>query len=133
MLFSAVGFGLAAASVIGAEWLLPNRRVKMLLANIVMIMVAMSYVVMGLINGAPLQELPLAVFIIAVCAREFTGTRAKHMSAGILAAMYLLHGAFDALHHAGALGTHIPDFLSGLCITYDVIIAAYIMYLDKKV
>jgi hypothetical protein len=131
MLFSFVGLALAAASILGAEWLLPNRRTKMLVANIVMILVAISYVVMGLTNGAPLQELPLAIFIIAVCVWELL--RTKHMSAIILAAMYILHGVFDALHHAGVLGTHIPEFLSGLCITYDVIIAAYIMWLDTKV
>jgi hypothetical protein len=44
----------------------------------------------------------------------------------VLALAYLAHGAWDTVHHLGAVSTAIPRWYPSFCLGYDWLVAAYI-------
>ena len=48
-------------------------------------------------------------------------------SAWLLAAGYLGHGLWDAIHHRRAIDTAMPWWYVPLCLGYDSVVAAYIL------
>jgi hypothetical protein len=45
----------------------------------------------------------------------------------LLAAGYLGHGLWDAVHHRRGLDTSMPWWYVPLCLSYDTVVAAYIL------
>lgn len=60
----------------------------------------------------------LAFFAIAVVGLWFSPL--------VLALAYVVHGAWDAAHHLGAVSTAIPRWYPSFCLGYDWLVAAYI-------
>ena len=45
----------------------------------------------------------------------------------VLALAYVGHGAWDTLHHLGAVSTAIPRWYPSFCLGYDCLVAVYIL------
>jgi hypothetical protein len=48
-------------------------------------------------------------------------------SAGLLAAGYLGHGVWDAIHHPRGLDTAMPWWYVPLCLSFDAVVAVYVL------
>lgn len=48
-------------------------------------------------------------------------------SPALLAVGYFVHGAWDALHHLGAIPTFLPDWYAPFCLAYDWLVGAFIV------
>ena len=79
--------------------------------------------------GSSLAGGGIPVFIIEMVAVFFFVAIAlfgRWGSPAILAAGYLAHGVWDAVHHLGAISTWLPDWYAPFCLGYDGIVAAYV-------
>jgi hypothetical protein len=47
-------------------------------------------------------------------------------SPAILAGGYFAHGAWDAVHHLGAIPTFLPGWYAPFCLGYDWVVAAVV-------
>ena len=47
-------------------------------------------------------------------------------SPALLALGYFAHGAWDAVHHLGAIPTFLPDWYAPFCLAYDWVVGVFI-------
>jgi hypothetical protein len=65
----------------------------------------------------------LAAFIVVALAGLRYGS-------GIIAAGWIAHAGWDALHHLPTLAAHAPEWYVTACIVFDVVLAGY-MFLNR--
>ena len=68
----------------------------------------------------------LAVELVGVFAFAAVALFGRWGSPTILAAGYVGHGVWDAIHHLGAIPTFLPDWYAPFCLGYDGIFAAFV-------
>jgi hypothetical protein len=109
---------------IGLAWVLPPD-VGLLLFAVILGGAAGVYVGFALVDGRPREkriETWAAVTFIAIA------VLGAWISPLLLALGYVLHGIWDASHHPRGLTTRVVGWWPPFCLTYDMIVAAFIVY-----
>jgi hypothetical protein len=69
----------------------------------------------------------LATEMIAIVAFVAAALFGRWESPTVLAAGYFAHGAWDAIHHLGAIATFLPEWYAPFCLGYDGIVGAFVL------
>src|SRR5262245_46553972 len=111
-----------AAPVVGLVYVLSRSRALDFLA-LQLAAIAAVYAGSSLTDG---RVSVVAVEVIAVSAFFTFALFGRWGSPVILAAGYFAHGAWDAIHHLGAIPTFLPDWYAPFCLAYDWIVGVFI-------
>ncbi len=110
------------APVLGLLWYLSRERALDFLA---MQLGAIAAVYIGsslAAGGVPV----LSVEIIGLTAFIAVALFGRWGSPALLAAGYFGHGAWDFLHHLGAISTFLPDWYAPFCLAYDFVVGGFV-------
>jgi len=112
---------LLAAPVLGLAYVLSRSRALDLMA---MQLAAISTVYAGssLAGGS---FAVISAELAAITAFVAVSLFGRWGSPALLVVGYLAHGAWDILHHTGAIPTFLPDWYAPFCLAYDGAVGAF--------
>lgn len=116
---------LLAAATIAAALFLPVERAYELLA-LLLALAAGVYAGFGLADSSAGEARLQWLVALAFTAIALLGLWVSPL---LLAAGWLLHAAWDGLHHAGKLRTRAPGDYPGLCAVYDILVGGFVLVL----
>ena len=119
-----------AAAAVGLVYALPRQRGLDFLA-LQLAAIAAVYAGSSLTDG---RVAVVALEVIGVIAFIAVALFGRWGSPALLAVGYFAHGAWDAVHHLGAIPTFLPDWYAPLCLAYDWVVGVFIgaMFLRKS-
>ncbi len=85
--------------------------------------IAAVYVGSSLADGRVSLVAPETIVAFVFFACSLFG---RWASPAILAAGYFAHGAWDAVHHLGAISTLLPNWYAPFCLGYDGVVGLFI-------
>ena len=115
------GLGVSALAVLSATVLLPPAA-RIPFVGVLLGVAAGVYPGFAL-GSTPTRERRLQWLVTVAFA--FVATAGIAFSAWWLTAGWVLHAAWDALHHAGRRGAWVPVHYPMFCLSFDLVLAVY--------
>ena len=114
------GLGASALAVLSAALLPPPARIPFV--GVLLGVAAGVYPVFALAGTSASER---RVQWIAAVSFALVATAGIAFSAWWLTVGWVLHAAWDALHHAGHRGASVPEHYPMFCLSFDLVLAAY--------
>ena len=116
-----IGVAMAAPVLALVHWLSRQRALDILAVQLGAI--AAVYIGSSLAGGGvPV----LSVEIIGLTGFVLVALYGRWGSPALLAAGYAAHGAWDFVHHLGAIPTFLPEWYAPFCLGYDFVVAGFV-------
>ena len=116
-----VGVAMTVPVLALVYWLSPERALDILAVQLAAI--AAVYIGSSLAGGGVSV---LSVEIVGLTAFVVVALYGRWGSPALLAGGYAAHGAWDFIHHLGAIPTFLPDWYAPFCLGYDFVVAGFV-------